>query len=323
MATRVLVRGGDPQLSDRVGALLLADASLTVVQAGSPADVVLDLRVGDHDGLGRRRSSATAEGESLMADVRSSGASRIVLMSSALVYGAQLNNPIPLTEDSPIKPEPSFVYARQLAAVEHVVDRWRRGAGGRSVAVLRPAVTVAAGASSTLARALVAGLGQRWGEEDPPAQFLHLDDLASAIHHVVRSDVDGPVNVAPDGWIPGDRVRALSGVRWRLPLPGRLSEIVGDLRWRFQRGPIPPGLGPHTTAPWVVANDRLRELGWHPTVTNEQAYVEGTEEPWWSSVTPKRRQELALGVAGFAVLALVITAAAVGLSAMRRATPHR
>lgn len=323
MATRVLVRGGDPQLSDRVEALLAADASFSLVEPGASAEVVLDLRVGDHDGLGSRRSSATVEGESLMADVRSSAASRIVLMSSALVYGAQPNNPIPLTEESPIKPEPSFVYARQLAAVEHVVDRWRRGAAGRSVAVLRPAVTVAAGATSSLARALAAGSGQRWGEEDPPAQFLHIDDLASAIHQVVRSEIDGPVNVAPDGWIPGDRLRALSGARWRLPLPGRLSDVAADLRWRFQRGPIPPGLGPYTTAPWVVASDRLRAIGWSPTVTNEQAYVEGTEEPWWSSVTPKRRQELALGAAGVALLTLIVTAAAIGLSAMRRAAPRR
>ena len=47
--------------------------------------------------------------------------------------------------------------------------------------------------------------------------------------------------------------------------------------------------------PWIVANDKLRAEGWAPTVTNEQAYVEGTEAKWWTMVTPKRRQEIALG----------------------------
>ena len=37
----------------------------------------------------------------------------------------------------------------------------------------------------------------------------------------------------------------------------------------------------------------MKAQGWHPTVTNEQAYVEGTESHWWTMVTPKRRQELA------------------------------
>jgi len=56
----------------------------------------------------------------------------------------------------------------------------------------------------------------------------------------------------------------------------------------------------------VVANDRLRALGWEPTVTNEQVFVEGTEGAWWSSVTPKRRQEIALGAGAAAVIAFVL-----------------
>ena len=67
------------------------------------------------------------------------------------------------------------------------------------------------------------------------------------------------------------------------------------MRWRFQRGPIPPGLRSYTREPWLVANDRLKAQGWRPTVTNEQAYVEGTEARWWTMITPKRRQELTLG----------------------------
>jgi hypothetical protein len=111
----------------------------------------------------------------------------------------------------------------------------------------------------------------------------------------VERTLDGVYNVAPDGSIPGDRVRALSGRRFRLPLPERLADVVAALRWRFQRGPIPPGLGSYTRSTWVIANDKLRAEGWEPTVTNEQAYVEGTEASWLTMVTPKRRQELALG----------------------------
>jgi hypothetical protein len=49
--------------------------------------------------------------------------------------------------------------------------------------------------------------------------------------------------------------------------------------------------------------------GWKPTVTNEQAYVEGTEARWWTMVSPKRRQELSLGIG--VGLGLVITVVAV------------
>ena len=71
-----------------------------------------------------------------------------------------------------------------------------------------------------MARALAAGMGQRAGEDDPPAQFLHLDDLTSAVVLAVERQLDGVYNVAPDGWVPGERVRALSGEVPRIKLPG-------------------------------------------------------------------------------------------------------
>mgnify|MGYP003336661598 CR=1 FL=1 len=130
----------------------------------------------------------------------------------------------------------------------------------------------------------------------------------------VAARLDGVYNVAPDGWIPGERVRALSGGVPRLKLPDRIQEVITGLRWRFQRGPIPPGLRSYTRSPWLVANDRLRAEGWEPQVTNEQAYVEGTEAKWWTMVSPKRRQELALGAM---VLGVVVAALAVVLGVRR------
>jgi hypothetical protein len=105
----------------------------------------------------------------------------------------------------------------------------------------------------------------------------------------------------------------------RLKLPDRFADLVASLRWRFQRGPIPPGLLGYTRAPWLVANDRLRGEGWAPTVTNEQAYVEGTDERWWTMITPKRRQELALGALVMGGLVAVLALARV----MRWAQRHR
>jgi hypothetical protein len=64
---------------------------------------------------------------------------------------------------------------------------------------------------------------------------------------------------------------------------------------------------------------RLRAVGWQPSVTNEQAYVEGTEAKWWTMVSPKRRQEIALGGLG-AVLVLI---AVVVVRGLRRARARR
>jgi nucleoside-diphosphate-sugar epimerase len=286
-------------LGRRVGALTEASACVDAV-APDEAEVLVWLTSADADARSRRRQSATFGIDIALAGADDVG--HVVLVSSAMVYGAWANNPVPLTEEAFLRPDVGFAFARQLGAVEQLVDEWRRARPGRTATVLRPAVSMAADGTSGVAAALAAGMGQRRGEDDPPAQFLHLDDLASAVLVAVERRLDGVYNVAPDGWIPGDRVRALSGAVPRLRLPERVNEMLTNIRWRFQRGPIPPGLTSYTRWPWLVSNDRLKATGWSATVTNEQAYVEGTEAKWWTMVTPKRRQELSLGALGAVIL---------------------
>ncbi len=296
----------------------LPDWSTSDGAAASGGTVVVDLGSSDYDRRATRRQSATEVAAATLSVADRIGAHHVVFVSSALVYGAAANNPLPLTEDATLRPEVDFVFARQLASAEELVEQWRLAAPCRSTTVLRPAVALAADGTSRLAAALVYGLGRRFAEADPPSQYLHLDDLASAVVLAVDDRLDGVYNVAPDGWVAGERVRALSGERPRLPLPERLGEFVADLRWRFQRGPIPPGLLAYTREPWVISNGRLREAGWAPTVTNEQTYVEATDAPWWTLISPKRRQELALGAAVVGAFAAALVALVVGRRRLSR-----
>jgi nucleoside-diphosphate-sugar epimerase len=316
----VWVSDADSALGTRVLGHLAEAADTRTVPPGE-CEIAVYLGGSDPDTRARRRESVT-KGAAAMLDqvVR---ARHVVLVSSAMVYGAWADNPVPLTEDAVLRPDVEFAYARQLAAVEQMVDTWRTSAPGRTVTVLRPAVAMAANGTSGLARALAAGMGQRVGEDDAPAQFLHLDDLASAVLLAVERELDGVYNVAPDGFIPAGSVRALAGATPRVKVPDRVAEVVATVRWRFQRGPIPPGLRSYTRSPWLVANDRLRAEGWRPTVTNEQAYVEGTEAKWWTMVTPKRRQELALGGVVLVAVGLVAAAIAVARRSIRASRARR
>jgi nucleoside-diphosphate-sugar epimerase len=306
--TGIWVSDADSALGTRVLGRLSAVPGLTTVPIEA-CDVAVYTGAADPDTLARRRQSITRGAADVFDQIVA--ARHLVVVSSAMVYGAWENNPVPLTEDAPLRPDNEFAYARQLASVEQLADEWRRSRPGRSVAVLRPVIALAANGTSGLARALAAGLGQRFAVDDPPSQFLHLDDLASAVALAAERSLDGVYNVAPDGFVPAASVRALAGATPRLQLPDRLAEVVNSLRWRFQRGPIPPGLRSYTRSPWLVANDRLKAQGWQPRVTNEQAYVEGTEAKWWTMITPKRRQELSLG--GLAVGGAVVVGAVIAV----------
>jgi hypothetical protein len=81
-------------------------------------------------------------------------------------------------------------------------------------------------------------------------------------------------------------------------------------------------LVPYTEFGWLIANDRLKAAGWTWRYTNEQAYVAGTEARWWTMLSPKRKQELALGVAGLVAVG-VIGGVAVALRRLVRAARGR
>jgi len=336
IALTAVLTGAGGVLGRRVAAALEAEGGVDVVLLDSvrhpsgrsngggvtreivAADVVIDLGSSDYDRRAVQRESATEFVATTLTVADDLRADQVVFVSSAMVYGAFPNNPVPITEEAALRPDVEFVFARQLASAEELVDQWRMARSGRMTTVLRPAVALAGGRQSRLAGALVAGLGQRFAEDDPPAQFLHVDDLVRAIVLAVTRRLDGVYNVAPDGWVAGARIRALSGERPRLPLPERFSEVLVRLRWRFLRGPIPPGLRSYTRESWVISNGRLRDEGWAPTVTNEQAYVEATDAPWWTVVSPKRRQELALGGGGLLVAAVLATVALIVRRQWRR-----
>lgn len=244
----------------------------------------------------------------LLEAASSVGVTRLVLLSSAMVYGADETNPVPITEEHPVRPNPEFSFAVVKAEIERLADEWRAAHPGSEVVVLRPTTALAEGEVSWVARSLRAATFIEAAGQDPPVQFLHLDDLASAVALAARGGMSGPYNVAPDGYVDGETCRVLSGRVPRVRLPEEAAEEVGRFRWRHRLAPTPPGLTPYTMYPWVVANDRLREAGWEPTFTNQEAYVDGTPGKPWATMNAKRRQNLALG--GAAVLGV---AAALGI----------
>jgi nucleoside-diphosphate-sugar epimerase len=233
------------------------------------------------------------------------GVQHLVVLSSATVYGAWANNPVPLTEDAPLRPNPGFPFAAERAEVERLTAEWRDAHPGTTAAVLRPARTAAADDRDWLVRALRPGPAAPEHTDEPPVQFLDLDDLAMACELARTARLDGAFNVAPEGSIPGDQLRSLIGLPPRVPLPERVASRF--VRWGL--GPTPPELLPYVLHPWVVASDRLRSRGWAPRASNEEACVEAHDVGAWATMSPRRRQEIALAVAGVGLVGLGVGAA--------------
>ena len=240
------------------------------------------------------------------------GCRRAVVLSSAMVYGAHDDNPIPLTESEPVRPNTELSFATTKLIVEEVGREWEAAGDGRVLTVMRPTTTLSERGSSWVAKALRTATTVRSDHVDPPVQFLHHDDLASAIIFAVVNDMGGVLNVAPDGWIGPEAFRELVG-GLDVRVPTAVNDRLLAAGRRFGVRPTPPGIEAYVRGPWVVANDRLRSKGWTPAFSNEEAYVLGTPPPPWS-MSAQKRQELALGAAGMVVAG---TAAAVAGVARR------
>ncbi len=165
------------------------------------------------------------------------GTEHVVLLSSALVYGAWANNPVPITEDAPLRPNPGVTVASEKAELERTAAEWRDAHPAATVALLRPTVTVSADGNGWLARALARSGAVPVADDEPPAQFLDVDDLATAVDLARSARLDGPRNVAPDGWISGDTVRSLAGGAPRVRLPERVALRLAALGWRWRPRP--------------------------------------------------------------------------------------
>lgn len=260
--------------------------SVIHLAAGDPADA--SLKDDDVVATARVLDAASAVG------VRS-----LVVVSSAAVYGAWDDNPVPLTEDAPLRPNPGFRYAETKAEAERVTATWRREHPGVAVAVLRPAATLGhPDAKSWLADVVRPSLADRLTRPLPSLQFVHVDDVASAVLHALSHRLDGAFNVASTDWIQGDEAPELLGPNIRLPVPVWMADALAWAVEHLFGVTRRAGAIEYSRAPWVIATDRLQATGWAPHSTSAEAFVANARPSPIRRFVARHRQEVALGAVG-------------------------
>lgn len=250
------------RVTDGVGPPGATDRTVDVVVHAVSSDGAAGAETGSLARLRRALSAASR------AEVRS-----VVLVSHATAYGAWPNNPVPLSEDAALRPRPGFAHGVSRAEAERLVGEWRAGDPRRRVVVLRTATIVGRPLADPLSRALLGLLRLPGRDGGPPVQFVHVHDVVSAVVAAVTAPLEGPFNVAPDGWLADEDLRGLLGGPARLSLPGRLGRPLAVLARRLRPGASLTRIDAYARHPWVVANDRLRSTGWRADHSNEEALV--------------------------------------------------
>jgi nucleoside-diphosphate-sugar epimerase len=202
------------------------------------------------------------------------GVTKVVRVSSAAVYGAWENNPVPLDETVALRPNPGFSPAVQAAEVERLLAEWRGDHPAVVVTTLRTAPVLGPGAERLPSRLVVGRPPLRVRGATPPVQVTHVDDLVRALELVVHADHPGTFNVACAGWLDHDDARRLVPRAGVPPVPAQVLERALSRSWSSGLGDIPPGVVPYLTHPWVISTEKLEALGWRAEHTNDDAIRE-------------------------------------------------
>jgi nucleoside-diphosphate-sugar epimerase len=209
----------------------------------------------------------------VIAAATASGVKKIVRPSSTAVYGAWANNPVPITEDAPLRPSPAYLPAIVDGECERLLADWAGGGTDRVATRLRIAPIVGMGAHSLFSAVATGRAPVRVRGAAPPVQVVHVDDAASALELTTATDLDGAFNVAADGWLAYEEAGEMLP-RGRMPaLPEELATRVLALSWATGIGDAPPSIVPYLMYSFVVANDRLKSAGWKPRHSNEEALL--------------------------------------------------
>jgi nucleoside-diphosphate-sugar epimerase len=226
------------------------------------------------------------------------GARRFVYASSVAAYGFHADNPVPLTEDWPVRADHRFAYAAEKAELEGLLHAEAAAHPGTALFVLRPPIVLgphAVGAKVTLPRLLETMAPVVWNafERLPvrvplpmpatPVQFVHEADVADAIVRcAVGAGPPGAYNVAADDTITAvDVARELGLAPIALPaspLALGARALAALPRPRF----VPPAAG------WVTAFSQpaiadcakaKAHLGWQPKHSSLDALRETLGHP--------------------------------------------
>lgn len=258
--------------------------------------------------------------QTVLTAAAAAGVHRVVLCTSAMVYGALPDNDIPLSEDSELRATAEATGVGDLLEIERLGRRAPRAHPGLNVTVIRPAVLVG-GTDTALTRyfesprlLVVAGSRPTW-------QFCHVDDLVSALEYAALEKVEGELAVGCEGWLEQEEVEELSGIR-RMELPSAVALGAAARLHRIGLTPSPAGDLAYTMHPWVVSVSGLHAAGWRPRWTNEEVLAELLQEVSGRHTVAGRRlgrrdAATAAGAAG-ATVALLGAAAAVRLARKRR-----
>ena len=191
---------------------------------------------------------------------------KVVVLSSANVYGPRPDNPQFLTEDAPLLAAQRFPRMRDLVEIDHVASTFFWKARAIETVILRPVHilgTVHNAPSNYLRLDPVPTLLGF----DPMVQIIHQSDVAVAVEAALAPAVRGIYNIVGPGQLPLSVILRELGRR-SVPVPHPLAQGLWSFAFRVGLSSYPVAELDFIRYVCMVDGTRAeRELGFHARTT--------------------------------------------------------
>ena len=238
------VDADEPRLPLTTTEFVRVDSSYSIVQriaAATRVDTILHLgAITDSTEVGRRALHETnVIGTANVVAAAAGGTVRkLVVKSSAHIYGSSFDDPYWFREDTPRKRPPEDGLERSLLESDDMVRELAEDDRRVMVTRLRYADVLGGEVGSPFSRVLQLPVVPEILGFDPRLQFLHEHDAVAAIIFATLNQVPGVFNVAGAGVMPWSEVCAAVGKR-RVPLPPLLTASAVEPLRRLRIAAIP------------------------------------------------------------------------------------
>lgn len=229
----------------------------------------------DHD-VSRMEEINVSGTQNILNAAAQSKIRQILYTSSATAYGFYPDNQIPLTEESPLRGNDDFTYAKNKKEMEKVFKAFGQKHPGTCVTVLRPCYVAGPGLDNPLSTHLKKTFVPLI-RNTAPFQYVHEDDLIRIMVICLEKRLKGAFNVAGEGTMEFAQMVEILG-NTPVLLPEILVRIVNGLAWKLRLTCLTEFPNPALNLmrhPWIVSTEKLvRETGYEFEFNTLEAFTD-------------------------------------------------
>ena len=216
--------------------------------------------------------------KNILKALKEADATRLILASSSAAYGSHPDNPVPMSESQPLRPNRFFYYSWHKATQEELTQQFVNSHPAVKAIILRPCILIGPHINNPTGDSLKQKLLVYISGEQTPIQVIYEDDAVEAFRLAATSNSEGIYNVATDNTVTYPELAKMMNKRLILLPFWLLSRLATVGKW-LRVSPVSATTLKFIRNPIVVDPSKFnQQFNFTPKYDSKQAFVQFVKE---------------------------------------------